>query len=188
LLICTLKALSAEFDHISGDKEQQLFDMQHQAGERASALAMIYAALAREAEVKDDWVAWKLVAAMQQHAPDLTSMVENDMIMRGSAPLADLVRLAKNYSKYYAMNGSHKKKRTHEIEIEELIADLRVMVTQLRTLVGFSNLMSCTCRWTTRRTSTRGWAMMDISSEMVRSLPRVWTLTLSKFNMLWSKI
>jgi len=108
--------------------------------------------------------------------------------MRGSAPLADLVRLAKNYSKYYAMNGSHKKKRTHEIEIEELIADLRVMVTQLRTLVGFSNLMSCTCRWTTRRTSTRGWAMMDISSEMVRSLPRVWTLTLSKFNMLWSKI
>jgi len=46
LLICTLKALSAEFDHISGDKEQQLYDMQLQAVESASAVAMRFAALA----------------------------------------------------------------------------------------------------------------------------------------------
>ena len=54
LLICTLKATSAEFDHISGDKEQQLLDKQLQAGESASAFAMRFAALAREAEVKYD--------------------------------------------------------------------------------------------------------------------------------------
>jgi len=38
-------------------------------------------------------------AAMQQHAPELSSMMENDMIITGSASLAKLVSLAKKYSK-----------------------------------------------------------------------------------------
>ena len=68
----------------------------------------------------------------------MSSMMEDDIITKGSASLADLVRVAKNYSKYHATNGSHKKERTHdEIEKEELIADLRGMATQLRTLCGF---------------------------------------------------
>jgi len=108
---CTLKALSAEFDHNSGDKEQQVYDMQFQAGESPSAYAMRFAALAREAEVKDVRAVWKLATAMQQHTPNLS---KNDTIMRGSASLADLVRLAINYSKYQAVSESVKKKRTHD--------------------------------------------------------------------------
>jgi len=48
---------------------------------------------------------------MQQHTPNLS---KNDTIMRGSASLADLVRLAINYSKYQAVSESVKKKRTHD--------------------------------------------------------------------------
>ena len=83
--------------------------MQFQAGESPSAYAMRFAALAREAEVKDDQAVRKLVAAMQQHTPELSSMLENEMIKRGSASLADLVRLANNYSRYHAMHESYKK-------------------------------------------------------------------------------
>jgi len=73
--------------------------MQLQAGESALAFAVRFAAMAWEAEVKGDRAAQKLAAAMQQHAPDLSSMRENDMIMRGSASPADIVCLANNYSR-----------------------------------------------------------------------------------------
>eukprot|EP00983_Pelagomonas_calceolata_P079990 1154943-Pelagomonas_calceolata.AAC.1 len=61
--------------------------------------------LDKEAEIKDDNVAKRLVQAVSKHARELSSMLTGE-VMRHGPKLANVIRLAKEYGKYKAMEST----------------------------------------------------------------------------------
>ena len=66
----TVRALSEEFEYLTGDKKSILYSMELQAGENVATFVMRFRRLALEAEVHESKALRKLIYAVSQHAPD----------------------------------------------------------------------------------------------------------------------
>ena len=66
----TVRAVSKEFEFLTGDKENMLYSMELQASESIAAFVMRFHTLALEAEVRESRALCKLILAVRTHATD----------------------------------------------------------------------------------------------------------------------
>jgi len=83
-LTLTIKALRKEFEHLAGDREQELNSMELKNGEDVAAFALKFQRLAKEVGVAGQKAVRKFSRAINEHAPGLVSHIQGDLLRSGT--------------------------------------------------------------------------------------------------------